>query len=665
MEVELTRESVDVVYNQYKHFIVVGLTGRCGSGCSTTRGFLCNGEFNMKTLLSSSKNNNATRDLNILINFAERNNILPFHVIKVRDIITSYILDNLNAFYDILKKLYHTDNPEDKFDNYIRKYYSESFKRDIHIEEMCKKNKILWESLDRDIYKCIAGMTVNEYDFLFTELGKICDAIRDFLIKEIDKDAYTIIYQYVGNVIRSYGELATDLSICEQKADTIHCIAKRINVLLKILRRRDWIIKGDKDTPIYKSDVRVVIDSIKNVYESNYLKSRYQSYYLLAITVDDEHRKFRLSNNKYLNEQQMDIIDLREQPSKAKKEFMSGNLGYKEMLEGFDFNQIQAKSFQNGSYIFNLQDVDACIQNADILINNKGSIEELQMNILRYACLMMHPGLITPTDDERCMQIAQTAKINSGCISRQVGAVICDAENNIISIGWNDPSTTLGNECISCIRRNLHDLCTCDDNSAYSFYELHDTDFRNHIKGIMINGITKKGSKNKKPESATLNEVYKEYMKCFSAEIDGLPDVYCFKDVYCSLIGEKNQVHTRAQHGEERAFEKCDKNKTIGGTLYTTSSSCELCAKKALSYNISRIVYIEPYSGITDDHILGHQVDKGIKRSRRDERNMTISTVEPIKVELFTGATQKAYVQLYTPIFPMKDELELRGIRIK
>ena len=42
--------------------------------------------------------------------------------------------------------------------------------------------------------------------------------------------------------------------------------------------------------------------------------------------------------------------------------------------------------------------------------------------------------------------------------------------------------------------------------------------------------------------------------------------------------------------------------KCSGGTLYTTSSSCELCAKKALGDNIRRIVYVEPYSGITHYH---------------------------------------------------------------
>ena len=126
------------------------------------------------------------------------------------------------------------------------------------------------------------------------------------------------------------------------------------------------------------------------------------------------------------------------------------------------------------------------------------------------------------------------------------------------------------------------------------------------------------------------------------------------------MKNDRNQVHTRAQHGEENALEACDKSRCSGGTLYTTSSSCELCAKKALSYNIHRMVYIEPYSGITNEHVLGHRVQNGVK-VRRDK----VIRNEPIRVELFTGATQSAYTRLYTPIFPLKDELKLRGINLQ
>ena len=47
-------------------------------------------------------------------------------------------------------------------------------------------------------------------------------------------------------------------------------------------------------------------------------------------------------------------------------------------------------------------------------------------SLARIVALLMHPGLVTPTKIERCMQVAMTAKLNSGCLSRQVGAVVTD-----------------------------------------------------------------------------------------------------------------------------------------------------------------------------------------------------------------------------------------------
>jgi deoxycytidylate deaminase len=669
--ITITQKCINEVYKQHEHFVVIGLTGRCGSGCSKAREILCEEDFNLNSMIQRVDNkSNSERDFSILLNFAQKNNMFPFQVIKVRDVLTSFIFDNIDSFYKILEDVYKTENPKDKLNQYLTKQYKIKYDKNIVIEDEIEQSKKIWKGLDEDLYGFISEMTKEQYEFLFTGLGKISCIFRDFLRDEIDKDAYTIVYQYVGNAVRTYGHLPNDVLESTQDAKCIFSVAKRINVLIKILRRREWITDEEKNKgPQFKSDVRVVIDSLKNVFEANYLKSRYHSFYLMAITLDDDERFHRLAINKQLTKEKIDLIDLREQPSRAIKELKKEESKYKEVLEEYDFNGIQSTSFNNGTYLFNLQDVDACIQNADILVNNKGKIEDLKKTLLRYACLMMHPGLVSPTDDERFMQIAQAAKASSGCISRQVGAVVCDKNGNLVSIGWNDPSSTIGNECVSCLRRNLGDLCTKDDSKAYSYYELYDVEFRKHVKKIMLRNLEDKKDKDYKTSvllDKPIEDVYSEYEETFKDEAGGLPFVYCFKDVYCTLVGDKNQVHTRAQHGEEKALEFCDKSKVAGGTLYTTSSSCELCAKKAMSYSISRIVYIEPYSGITNNHILGHEVKIGTEIKRQyNEKGKTTNRIEPIKVELFTGATQRAYDQLYTLIFPMKDELELRGIIIK
>ena len=227
---------------------------------------------------------------------------------------------------------------------------------------------------------------------------------------------------------------------------------------------------------------------------------------------------------------------------------------------------------------------------------------------------MIHPGLVTPSPIERCMQLAYNAKLNSGCLSRQVGAVITNAAYSVKAVGWNDvPSGQ-----VPC---NLRDVCTfCEnkDENTYSQFELEDPEFVEAIEAINRELETK--------------------------ELYGHAYPYCFKDVYNGLKDDKNQVYTRSLHAEENAFLQLPKyggTGIIGGNLFTTASPCELCAKKAYQLGIKNIFYIDPYPGISFRHILKFGKDKNPN------------------INLFYGAIGSAYVSLYTQRMAVKDELEL------
>ena len=126
---------------------------------------------------------------------------------------------------------------------------------------------------------------------------------------------------------------------------------------------------------------------------------------------------------------------------------------------------------------------------------------------------------------------------------------------------------------------------------------------------------------------------------------DGMPAYYCFKDIYNSMTGEKDFSYARSLHAEENAFLNLRTNAAAakGGYLFTTSSPCVSCAKMAMQLQISRIYYVEQYPGIQNRHVLSAGVPEG-----RPE------------MILMAGAVGKAYMQLYTPEMPLKDEAELR-----
>ena len=256
---------------------------------------------------------------------------------------------------------------------------------------------------------------------------------------------------------------------------------------------------------------------------------------------------------------------------------------------------------------------------SDIHINNpqvsKDDLSTLKKQLVWYVSLIMQPGLVTPTAEERCMQVAYSAKLNSGCISRQVGATITDEYYSLKAIGWNNSAQGQP----PCLLRNVFELINNEDPEAYSDYEKNDEIFRSKLKEIYCK-----------------HEDGSDY-SC------GKNVAFCFKTIKNKIDKEKNQVHTRSLHAEENAFLQIVKyggSGIKGGFLFTTASPCELCSKKAYQLGISKIYYIDPYAGIAKEHIL----NSGVNRP---------------ELILFHGAIGRAYNQLFEPILQYKDELAM------
>jgi deoxycytidylate deaminase len=230
---------------------------------------------------------------------------------------------------------------------------------------------------------------------------------------------------------------------------------------------------------------------------------------------------------------------------------------------------------------------------------------------------MKHPGIVPPTSVERSMQIAYSAKLGSGCISRQVGAVVTDKNFSIKAVGWNN---TPENQ-VPCLLRSVEDLIRHNDERGFSDYELNNPEFREKVTDIYPQNEREERKKS----------------------VDGRNISFCFKDIQNKLDGHKNQVHTRSLHAEENAFLQISKYGGEGvasGILFTTASPCELCAKKAYQLGIEKIYYIDPYPGIALSHVLGS------------------GNAKP-ELYLFRGAIGRAYYQLYQPTLPFKDELSM------
>lgn len=553
----LERAAVEKIFAERKDFIIIGLTGRTGCGCTTVANLLCKEFAELQPPRAISNDTNAEREYKIICEYS-KNTWTPFRLIEMKHVIFTFILeysfrDTSDFINSVAGKAIDISKIKDKF-------------QALHEKRLEFKERI----------NCLtkAGENVpgddELYNYYFNEIPMYYNEFQSSLSLPI----YTKLLQKIGDNIRASGQAFSE----EIAPENILNISQRVNMLIKILRRRNL-----KE----KKRVLVVIDAFRNPYEATFFKDRYSAFYLFSVNTTDIERRQRLVQKGLTYD---DILELDE------REYPSRNNTIN------DFFQI---------------DIEKTIELADVHISNLDSESKSYANtkrqIIRYVSLIMHPGLVPPTPVERCMQIAYDSKLNSGCISRQVGAAITDQNYNLITNGWNcAPSNQ-----IPCSLRSLLSLVRDDkeDILGMSEYERTNSKFRSFIRGKVSN--------------------------IDFSPLDGRNCSYCFKDAYNAFKDQKNQVYTRSIHAEEMAFLQAARISGApvqGGYLFTTASPCELCSKKACHTGISKIYYIDQYPGISYEHILncGENIPQMI---------------------LFSGAIGRAYTQLYTQILPYKDEL--------
>lgn len=550
---------IELAYAEKTDLIVFALTGRTGSGCSTTAGTLCK-TFDEITLSDEDLDEPEQRKFAITTEFV-RNQWIPFTTITVSSVIYSFALEeDWGAIEKLLLELKVSPPAVNEFRRNLDSLKQDSrvaaFKRAMQVDAIDDDKDTGWQ--------------------FFVEL---IDANAKLLRKDLGS-AYQPVFQRFGDNIRCGGRLSASAI----EPANLFALMRRVRLLISAAEATQRRTHG--------CGARVVIDAIRNPLELVYLRDHFAGLYVIAITVDDEARRLRLAELG-MNNRDIDRTD--------EKEY-----GDKKHLADYP--------------AFVSQNIRDCIQKADIFVANPGkpsevttSVRAMNTQLVRYVALALRPGLVTPTRDERCMQIAFVAKLNSGCISRQVGAAVADKGYSIQALGWND----VPRGQVPCLLRNVDALLSGGDNIAFSDFEKRDSKLRAHLKERFAGRQMLKSSQ-------------------------GLSCPFCFKDAYNIITKEKNQIHTRSLHAEENAFLELARRGSpgiAGGVLYTTASPCELCSKKAYQLGIKEIVYVDPYPGISAPHVLGS--------GRQDARP---------SLRLFSGAVGHAYHRLYESLLPIKDE---------
>lgn len=755
---KLKRQTIIKTFNERAEFIIIGLTGSNGGIIrNMTECFSKTYSYDeldtLKKYLSNIDSNNVCKknEYDHICEYAKYN-WKKFDIIKARDVIITYILENAESFGYFIEDLKKT-NPREDFNSFLenktaeKEVYELILKKREELEEEIKEGQETYQ-IDINEYKTKIEMELDEFEnsnkngrTMLDRIKELNDKLGDFIgslkekkavmvysddmslyvytkyilpsvgqyIKEILGDNYIEIFQRYGNEIRFFGTLDRSkwknvLVDVENggKFDNFYSLVKRINTFIKIRRAP---IFSEKSVP-----VRIVIDSLKNPYEFSFLKDRYSAYYTFGM-LDNSDDKNVYGDERYDKKYYTKLYEQPEQIKNGFRKFVNvllnafdrninipgykvdykvvnyikslssaseyinylydkldiymnnGNKGWnredicpdldnirydsyfeKEGILNNEFNfyisilknPIRVYCLLSNLYSIYLQDIQNSIQNADVLLKHNNceltrdreSYNRLKYNIIKYVSLIMHPGFVPPTNIEKCMQIAFNVKVNSGCISRKVGAVVTDKEYNILSVGWNDVHAK---SKVPCIYRSIDDFKQEAENKK--------TDPKNKCVTYSDYELDSVGSFYKEMNGYDISETDRKEIMC------GVPSCYCFKTIYNRIEHKNNPIHSRAIHGEAKAFIDSDREKAMGGYLFTTSSSCENCTMLANDYGIKKIYYIEKYPGIAMNHV-----------------NATGREEDRAEFILFSGVIGEAYTKLYTPIIPLKDELELRGI---
>ena len=534
----------DAVYRVKRGFLILGLSGYTGSGCTTVQKLLSSSSKPEYSVVKEPADHRSERVDSKLRSVWNDLSWEPFIPIEVSKVIFALVVN------EALKS--ETESPEAKL---IRSMIGAESNILDNLNLLCEGAKI---GEDNATYLIEAFEHASSFFAPFK--NKSTNTLGEF----ID------LFQSYGDSLRKIGLVFSEN---EQTAspDNLFLIPEAIRRLIKAYR-------------VAQKKHHFVIDAFRNSYEVEYFKRRYGEFYLVGILRGQQERISALDN---LSPEERSSLDVRER------------------------GKLYSKSKNNIAEWMSSQNIDECLRKADIFIHNINDsgkrFHHLKSRIIKLIALAQKPGCIPPTNEERNMQLAMTARQMSGCISRQVGAVVVGSDGYILGFGWNDPPKGQ----TPCSLRSGRVLLEAADEAAFSDYEKSEQ-FIDHIKS-----------------------------ECNSDR------PFCFREEYSEILSKgKVGEFTRALHAEENAIFQALRNNAQGimrGTLYTTDSPCNLCCKKAYQVGIKRIIFIEEYPGISMQQTL-----------RTGE--------EPVEFCHFEGIIGSAYFRLYESLMPEKDLIKLYSV---
>ncbi|MDP3855629.1 anti-phage dCTP deaminase [Phenylobacterium sp.] len=198
----------------------------------------------------------------------------------------------------------------------------------------------------------------------------------------------------------------------------------------------------------------------------------------------------------------------------------------------------------------------------------------MDQQLSRFFSVLFGDYSVTPTADEHGMQLASTAALRSSDLSRQVGAAILNANNEVEALGCNEvPKAFGGTYWEGDSPDGREHALGGDTNDRRKREVLTDLAFRFRTAGLL-------SEKYRTDDDALLKDI-------FSRNDDVISD----SQVMDSL------EYGRTIHAEMNAITDAARNghSIRGSTLYCNTFPCHNCAKHIVASGIRKLFYLKPY----------------------------------------------------------------------
>jgi deoxycytidylate deaminase len=349
--------------------------------------------------------------------------------------------------------------------------------------------------------------------------------------------------------------------------------------------------------------VAFIVNSIKNQAEFDLLRSVYRElFYMVGVTSSKDSRVENLCQINGMSKSQVwELID-------------------EETGEEIKHGQTVKDTFPQSDYFINVHP------------KNK---DDIKLKVIRFFKLIFchdsdsnYVPVPTPTIQETAMYMAASASWNSACLSRQVGAVLTDANGEILSIGWNDVPVAGGGlyhhdkEKSSKITKDLFYNPKYKDERCFNWRFCSNDNQKNNIAKIIAEDLKQGG-----------------VLKDDQAIIKKTEEIIHSSKIR-SLVEFSRSIHAEMHAIISGCISAGDRVRN--GKLYITTYPCHICARHIVLAGIKEVYYIEPYKKSMTTTLHGDSIT--------DEEDLKVDDQHKVWIRQFEGVGPNRYMNLFKMI---------------